>query len=181
MLFAGVGRSESWGRLLLDIVDDSLCLAFFAMDQKPARTFRHVAAHHENAQPQHGADPEHEPPAQCRRYRFQMQYSTDASEPRKAPIQNVELMMRSTWPRTRAGISSSTAELMAAYSPPIPAPVKLRNRQKLQKFQENAVAAVATKINSQRDEEQAFAAQSVGRVSKSQSADDRARQVNRWR
>ena len=89
---------------------------------------------------------------------FMCSRSTEPSDPRNAPIQNVELMIRSTCPRTRAGISSSTAELMAAYSPPIPAPVRLRNRQKLQKFQENAVAAVATKINSQRDEEQALAA-----------------------
>jgi hypothetical protein len=35
-------------------------------------------------------------------------------------------MMRSTRPRTRAGISSSIAELIAAYSPPMPAPVKKR-------------------------------------------------------
>ena len=49
-----------------------------------------------------------------------------AAAPMAAPTQNVELMSRSTWPRTRAGISSSTAELMAAYSPPMPAPVRAR-------------------------------------------------------
>ena len=49
-----------------------------------------------------------------------------APDPMAAPTQNVELMSRSTWPRTRAGISSSTAELMAAYSPPMPAPVRQR-------------------------------------------------------
>jgi hypothetical protein len=43
------------------------------------------------------------------------------------PSQNEPLIVRSTRPRTRAGISSSMAELMAAYSPPMPAPV--RNRQ----------------------------------------------------
>jgi uncharacterized protein involved in propanediol utilization len=43
------------------------------------------------------------------------------------PSQNELLMIRSTRPRSRAGMSSSTAELMAAYSPPMPAPVK--NRQ----------------------------------------------------
>jgi hypothetical protein len=48
------------------------------------------------------------------------------SAPRVAPSQNEPLMMRSTRPRTRAGISSSMAELMAAYSPPMPAPVKKR-------------------------------------------------------
>ena len=44
----------------------------------------------------------------------------------RADPEYVELMSRSTWPRTRAGISSSTAELMAAYSPPMPAPVNAR-------------------------------------------------------
>src|ERR1700685_1691131 len=76
---------------------------------------------------------------------FMCSSSTDPSEPRNAPIQNVELISKSTCPRTRAGINSSTAELMAAYSPPIPAPVRLRNKQKLQKLQENAVAAVAAR------------------------------------
>ena len=54
-------------------------------------------------------------------------------------------MIRSTRPRTRAGISSSIAELIAEYSPPIPAPVKKRQRKKYQGAHANAVAAVATK------------------------------------
>jgi hypothetical protein len=55
--------------------------------------------------------------------------STQASAPpNTVPSQNEPLMMRSTLPRTRAGISSSMAELMAAYSPPMPAPVKDRQR-----------------------------------------------------
>ena len=50
-------------------------------------------------------------------------------------------MIRSTRPRTRAGISSSIAELIAAYSPPIPAPVKKRAAKKNQGGEcENAVA-----------------------------------------
>ena len=54
-------------------------------------------------------------------------------------------MMRSVQPRTRAGISSWIVELIAVYSPPMPAPVRKRKRQKLQMFQEKAVAAVATR------------------------------------
>jgi hypothetical protein len=54
-------------------------------------------------------------------------------------------MVRSTQPRTRAGISSSMAELIAAYSPPMPKPVKKRKIAKLAKFHENAVATVATR------------------------------------
>ena len=53
-------------------------------------------------------------------------------------------MIRSTRPRTRAGISSSIAELIAAYSPPMPAPVKKRQRKKNQAVHEAAVASVAT-------------------------------------
>ena len=53
-------------------------------------------------------------------------------------------MIRSTRPRTRAGISSSIAELIAAYSPPIPAPVKKRAAKKYQAVNEKAVATVAT-------------------------------------
>ena len=43
-----------------------------------------------------------------------------------APTQYEPLMIKSTRPRTRAGINSSIAELIAAYSPPIPAPVIAR-------------------------------------------------------
>ena len=51
----------------------------------------------------------------------------ESSEPSAVPSQNEPLMIRSTVPRTRAGISSSIAELIAAYSPPMPAPVKNRH------------------------------------------------------
>jgi hypothetical protein len=50
--------------------------------------------------------------------------------PMAAPIQNVPLIARSTRPRNRAGISSSIAELMAAYSPPMPKPVRKRQNAK---------------------------------------------------
>ena len=49
-----------------------------------------------------------------------------AADPAIAPTQYDPLIIRSTRPRTRAGISSSMAELIAAYSPPMPAPVTKR-------------------------------------------------------
>src|SRR3981189_3017515 len=52
-------------------------------------------------------------------------------------------MARSARPRTRAGSSSSTAELMAEYSPPIPVPVRKRKKAKGANPQELAVSAVA--------------------------------------
>ena len=65
------------------------------------------------------------------------------SAPSAAPIQKLPLTTRSFQPRTRAGINSWMVELMAAYSPPMPAPVRKRNSAKLAKFHDSAVAAVA--------------------------------------
>lgn len=69
----------------------------------------------------------------------------EAKAPIAAPIQKLPLITRSIRPRTRAGISSSIAELIAAYSPPMPNPVKKRQRKKNQAVHENAVTAVATR------------------------------------
>jgi hypothetical protein len=44
--------------------------------------------------------------------------TSDRAAPNIVPSQNEPLIMRSTRPLSRAGISSSMAELMAAYSPP---------------------------------------------------------------
>ena len=69
----------------------------------------------------------------------------ESAAPAAVPSQNEPLMSRSTVPRTRAGISSSIAELIAAYSPPMPAPVKKRQIAKTRNEPENAVATVATR------------------------------------
>ena len=68
--------------------------------------------------------------------------TTEPAAPIAAPIQKLPLMTRSVQPRTRAGTSSWMVELMAVYSPPIPAPVSMRKKQKLQMSHEKAVAAV---------------------------------------
>jgi len=60
-----------------------------------------------------------------------------------APIQKVPLIARSTVPRTRAGMSSSIAELIAAYSPPMPKPVRKRQNANDRKSNEKAVRTVA--------------------------------------
>ena len=54
-------------------------------------------------------------------------------------------MIRSTRPRARAGISSSIAELIAEYSPPMPAPVRNRMARNHHAEKENAVATVAAR------------------------------------
>ncbi len=69
----------------------------------------------------------------------------DMKEPSAAPIQNEPLMTRLVQPRALAGTSSWMVELMAVYSPPMPAPVRKRKKQKLATFHERPVAAVATR------------------------------------
>ena len=54
-------------------------------------------------------------------------------------------MTMSIRPRCLAGISSSIAELIAEYSPPIPIPVMNRHTKKNTAVVENAVAAVASR------------------------------------
>ena len=66
-----------------------------------------------------------------------------SSEPAAAPIQNEPLIATSTRPRYFAGISSSIAELMAAYSPPMPMPVRKRAQKYHSGVIENAVSTVA--------------------------------------
>ena len=67
-----------------------------------------------------------------------------SNAPPAAPTQNEPLMATSTRPRYLAGISSSMAELMAAYSPPMPAPVRKRAPKYHIGFIEKAVSTVAT-------------------------------------
>ena len=67
-----------------------------------------------------------------------------SSEPAAAPIQNDPLMATSTRPRYFAGMSSSIAELMAAYSPPMPMPVRKRAPKYQSGLIEKAVSTVAT-------------------------------------
>ena len=64
-------------------------------------------------------------------------------DPAAAPTQNEPLMAMSTRPRYRAGMSSSIAELMAAYSPPMPAPVRNRAAKYHIGVIEKAVSTVA--------------------------------------
>ncbi len=84
-------------------------------------------------------------------------------------------------PRTRAGMSSSIAELIAAYSPPMPKPVKKRQKANEAMSQENAVATVATRYTDERDEEHALAAEAVGQATEEQRAEHRAGDVGRGR
>jgi hypothetical protein len=71
------------------------------------------------------ANSSRQPTSAGRRCAFRI--GSDRAAAAVVPSQKEPLMTMSTVPRTLAGISSSMAELTAAYSPPIPIPV--RNRQ----------------------------------------------------
>ena len=55
----------------------------------------------------------------------------EAAAPIAAPIQKLPLMTRSVHPRYLAGMNSWMVEAIAVYSPPMPAPVRKRNSEKL--------------------------------------------------
>src|SRR5215831_10280739 len=73
------------------------------------------------------------------------QKTNEAPDPAAAPSQKLPLTMRSTRPRYLAGISSSIAELIAAYSPPMPRPVIARNSAKLKKLHEVELSSTPIK------------------------------------
>src|SRR5579884_322626 len=62
--------------------------------------------------------------------------------PNMVPSHQLLLMERSVQPRRRAGISSSMAELMAEYSPPMPMPVSARKAANIQKLTDRAERTV---------------------------------------
>ncbi len=71
---------------------------------------------------------------------------TAPTAPTAAPTQKLPLTARSTRPRRRAGVNSWIAELIAAYSPPIPAPVRKRNTANAGKLGAKPEATVTAKI-----------------------------------
>ena len=130
---------------VLDVADDLLGLVLATVDEQPARALGDVAADEQDADGEHGAEPEGEPPAQLRVRRWSGRAAGwSAARPPAAPTQNEPLMAMSIRPRYLAGISSSIAELMAAYSPPMPAPVMDRQTKYHVGFIENAVSTVPT-------------------------------------
>jgi hypothetical protein len=69
-----------------------------------------------------------------------------------------------------AGISSSIAELMAAYSPPMPAPVRNRRRSTTAGHRERRQHG-RDGVDAEGDQEQLLAAEAVGQLPEEQRAD----------
>ncbi len=103
--------------------------------------------------------------------------TSEPSAPKAAPTQKLPLMTRSLQPRTRAGISSWMVELIAAYSPPMPAPVRKRNSAKLDDIPRRGGRRGGDEIDRQRDEEQLLAAEPVGEPAEEQRAQHGAGEI----
>ena len=104
--------------------------------------------------------------------------SIAARPPIAAPTQKLPLIARSTWPRLRAGISSSIAELIAAYSPPIPIPVRT-GRGRNTRPRTRTPSPRSRRGRAPRDHEQLLAPAPVGELAEEQRAEARAGDVER--
>src|SRR3954447_22417017 len=80
-------------------------------------------------------------------------------------------MARSTQPRLRAGMSSSMAELIALYSPPMPRPVRKRKAQNDAALRGQAGGDGGREVEPEAGEEQLLASQPVGEVAEHERAD----------
>jgi hypothetical protein len=90
-----------------------------AVQEQPARALRDVAPNQQDREAHDRSQAEREAPPDVESEDGRVEQEQRGNEPRIVPIQNEPPMMRSTAPRTRAGISSSTAEWIAEYSPPL--------------------------------------------------------------
>ena len=84
---------------------------------------------------------------------------------------------RSVQPRIRAGISSWIAELMAVYSPPMPAPVKKAEEGEAPEVPGKRRGGGGHEVDAERDVEQPLAAEPVGQPAEEGGAEHRAGQI----
>ena len=122
--------------LCLNFGHDLFRFLCVSVDHQPSRALRHPEPENENRQPEHRACAENEPPSQPegKHARVEQIEREHCAQCGANPVGAILLIDKSTCPRSRAGINSSIAELIAAYSPPMPAPVSARKIAKLQKF-----------------------------------------------
>ena len=101
-----------------------------------------------------------------------------SSAPPAAPTQNEPLMATSTRPRYFLGISSSMAELIAAYSPPMPAPVEEPAGEVPRGVHRERRQHGGDRVDAERDQEQLLPAEPVGELAEEQGADAGAGDVD---
>jgi hypothetical protein len=93
--------------LALDRGHERLGLLVAPVDEQPARRLRHVAAHEDDPEASTAPRPKATRQPTPRAKTPSSSSTSESSAPNAVPSQNEPLMMRSTVPRTRAGISSS--------------------------------------------------------------------------
>ena len=155
----------------LDLRDDGLGLVDAAVEQEPPRALGDVMAQEEDRAAEHGAEERTRNASRSRaaEARVEKDEREPGAERDAEPVGAVDGEIDA--PRRRAGISSSIAELIAAYSPPMPAPVSARERGERQQSSTRAPwASVPNSVDRERDEEEAFAPERVG-----ESPEDEAR------
>ena len=103
--------------------------------------------------------------------------TTAPAAPAAAPTQKLPLTARSMRPRSRAGMNSWMAELIAAYSPPIPAPVRKRSAANDKKVGCKTRSDGRHGVESQRREEESATAIAIGKATEQDRPDHRARDV----
>ena len=98
------------------------------VNHEPARTFRHGVAQKDDAKAENRTNAKREPPAEAdgNNPHIQQHDACRGANGRSNPETGVDNQINAS-AYTR-GDSSSMAELMAEYSPPMPAPVSPRNK-----------------------------------------------------
>ena len=102
-----------------------------------------------------------------------------APAPAAEPAQYEPLIIRSTRPRTRAGISSSIAELIAEYSPPMPAPGEEAAKVEVPGRPRESSRRGRHEVDAERDDEQLLAAEPVGQLPEEERSETGPRDVDR--
>ena len=101
--------------------------------------------------------------------------------PAAEPSQYVPLITRSTRPRTRAGINSSIAELIAAYSPPMPDAGEEARDEEVPRRERERGRHGGDQIHREGQHEQIAPAEPVGQMTEEQRAQARPGDVERRR
>ena len=91
----------------LDAADQLLGLVVVAVDEQPAGALGDVAPDQQDAEAEHGPRPKASRQPRLTGNRSLLSSSSDSEAPNMVPSQNDPLIMRSTRPQSRAGISSA--------------------------------------------------------------------------
>lgn len=101
------------------------------------------------------------------------------SAPPAAPTQNEPLMAMSTRPRYLAGMSSSIAELMAAYSPPMPGAGQEPAGEIPHRVHREGGQHCGHRVDGEGQHEELLAAEAVGQLPEEQGTEARPGHVDR--